>query len=419
MAVNVIFDRGQQLSTINGLLKDDYVTQEITDAVNKSTVFLSRLGTQKTTHGRQYIFPVQLGLSQGHGARAENAQLPDAGFGEYEQASGTVVYLYSQMYITGQSIEATAGSKAAFADVLKQALRDVREGHKVDVQRQVWGDGTGVIGLVDGAVISSDIIKVKDPFGLTYSGTLDNSQRTRLFKRNMQIFIDNAGTDAATRVIAVNNDGTIKVADAVSADDGAKIYRGDATDSTRVNKDKEIHGITAIVSDTGSYLNISRSGRPEWQANIVDANGDLSEEKMRIALDEALVNGNAMPDLAITDVVTRRYYESLLQSFKRFVKPMQLEGGHSALEFDGMPIVVDKDAPPERIWFLHTPDITWYVMGSANGKFMDRDGAVLARVPGRDAYEATFYKYADLACKRPANQTVLEGITGFESPEGS
>lgn len=410
MPVNVIFDRGQALSTINGLLKDDYVTQEITDAVNKSTVFLSRLGSQKTTHGRQYIFPVQLGLSQGHGARAENAQLPDAGFGEYEQASGTVVYLYSQMYITGQSIEATAGSKAAFADVLKQALRDVREGHKVDVQRQVWGDGTGIIGRVASAVADSTTVPVTDPFGLTYAGTLDNSQKTRLFKRKMQIFIDSS-TPVATTVTGVNSDGTITVASPITVDEGSAIYRGDATDLARVNKDKEIHGITAIVSDTGTYLNIDRTGKPEWQANLVDAAGALSEEKMRIALDEALVNGNAQPDLMITDVVTRRRYEALLQSFKRFTNPMQLEGGFTALEFDGRPLVVDKDAPPERIWFLHTPDITWYIMGAANGKFMDRDGAVLDRVPGRDAYQATYYKYADLACKRPANQTVLFGIT--------
>jgi hypothetical protein len=411
-ARNVIYDKGGAASTINGLLKDDYVLNQIVDTVNRSTALLSKIKSEKTTAGRKFIFPVQFGTSQGVGARAENKTLPDYGFGEYEQATGNVKYLYSTLMITGQSIAATKGSKAAFADVLKQALKDARDGLKLDVQRQVWSDGTGIIAKVSGAHAATTTLTVDDPFGLSYAAAdaLTSDQKTRLFKRNMNLFIDSA-TDQQTQVTAINSNGTVTVGSAITASDGDAIYRGDsAADSTLSSKDNEIEGILAMVTASGTYLGIDRTGKPEWQGNVIQLNDSLSEEAMRIVADTVSINGTGEPNLLITDFKTRRRYEALLQSQKRFTNPMVLEGGFKALEFDGMPLVVDKDAPPQRLWALNTEDITWMVMQEFD--WMDRDGAVLTRVSGKDAYEATLFGYKNLACKRPANQAVLYDIIG-------
>lgn len=410
-ARNVIYrTAGSETETIDGLLKDDYVIQQIQDTVNKSTLMLSKIKSEKTTAGRQFIFPVQLGVSQGVGARLENTTLPSAGFGEYDQASGNVKYIYGSFYITGQAISATKGNKAAFADALKQALRDTREGLKLDVQRQIWGDGTGAIAKVDGAVSASATVPVKDPYNLSYDAAdaLTGSQKTRLFKRNMNLYFD-SGTDQQGVVSAVNSSaGTLTLTATTTLDDNAVIYRGDTT--SLHSKDKEIAGISKFMTATGTYLNISRTGTPEWQANVVDLSDAISEDAIRSALNTALINGVAEPDLIVTDLVTKARYEKLLQAQKRFVNPMELEGGFKVLEFDGMPIWADKDAPPQRMYFFHMPDIVWFVM--EDYQFMDRDGAVLSRVANKDAYEAVLFSYRDLACKRPANQTVLHDITG-------
>jgi hypothetical protein len=409
---NVIYDQGGGSSTINGLLKDDYVLQQIVDTVNRSTVLLSRIKSEKTTAGRKFIFPVQFGTSQGVGARGENKTLPEAGFGEYEQATGNVKYLYSTLFLTGQSMAATRGSKAAFAEVLKQALKDARDGLKLDVQRQVWQDGTGAIAKVDGVHAATTTLAVKDPFALTYSAAdpLSSDLKTRLFKRNMNIYID-AATDQQAYVTAVNSNGTVTLSAAITAGDGDIIYRGNSSaDATLTSKDNEIEGLTKMVSASGSYLGISRTGKPEWQGNVVQLADAISEEAMRIVLDTVSINGVGEPNLMITDHKTRRRYEALLQSQKRFTSPMDLEGGFKALEFDGMPLVVDKDAPAQRLWALNTEDITWMVMQEF--EWMDKDGAVLTRVANKDAYEATLFGYKNLACKRPANQAVLYDIIG-------
>ena len=410
MAREVIYDRGGVLSTINGLLKDDYVSNQLRNLVNEATYLYTQITAKRTTHGRQFIIPLQFGTSQGVGARGENIQLPDPGFGEFDQALGTVKYLYSTMYITGQSISATQGNRAAFADALKTALRQAKEGLLQDLHRQTWGDGTGALGVVEAAVAGAAVIPVTDPYGLSYVQTdLDDRDKTKLFRRNMNIYI--SGSDVYTRVTGVNADGTITVASNVTVALGDVIYRGDAAGRTSVNN--EITGLSGLLQATGTYLGLPRAGFPEWQSNLLQlgsgAGGALTESAMRIAMDTAEINGTAGPNLIVTDHKTRRRYEALLQSMRRNISPMKLEGGYTAIEFDGLPMMVDKDAPPQRMWFLRTDDIAWYVMDDL--QWMDRDGAVLKAVENKDAYRAVMYTYRELVTEAPANQTMIFDIT--------
>jgi hypothetical protein len=405
----VIYDRGGVLSTINALLKDDYVINDIQNVANNSTYMLSQVTQKKTTHGRQFMFPLQFGTSQGVGARGENIILPDPGFGEYEQAMGQVKYLYSVMYITGQAIAATRGNKAAFADALKTALRDAKDGYTQDLQRQVWGDGTGAIATVQTTAASTTTIAVTRPYGLTYvEAQLSNRDKVKLFRRNMNIFI--SGVNAYVRVTAVNANGTITVNTAVSVTAGQVIYRGDATGRTSLNN--EITGISGLLQNTGTYLGLARAGYPEWQANLMQmgsgSGAAITEAAMRIALDTAEQNGTSPPDLLVTTHPVRRQFEAILQNQRRYTAPMELKGGFTALEFDGYPLVVDKDAPPQRMYFLRMSDIHWMIMDDL--QWMDDDGAVLTRELNKDAYKAVLYTYRELITTRPANQSVIFDI---------
>jgi hypothetical protein len=257
-------------------------------------------------------------------------------------------------------------------------------------------------------------VAVTDPYGLTYiQADLDNSEKTRLFRRNMNLFF--ATSNVFAKVIAVNTNGTITLNQAVSLADQELIYRGDGTGRTSVNN--EITGITGLLRATGSYLGLDRTGRPEWQANVIQMGAGvgaaLTEEAMRIAMDTAEINGTAGPDIIVTNHKTRRRYEALLQSQRRFVNPMKLEGGYTAIEFDGLPLMVDKDAPPQRMFFLRLADINWMIMEDV--KWMDRDGNVLKAVEDKDAYKAVLYTYRELITKKPANQTVLFDIIAAEA----
>lgn len=413
MARQVIYDEGGALSTIDGILKEDYVMDKIVNTVNMSTYLLSKLRSEKTTAGRRFVFGAQFGVGEGQGSSGENETLPDEGSGEFEQATGNVRYQYGALYITGQAIEATEGTKAAFVPALKQSLKDCRDGFKLNTQRMSWGDGSGVIAHVNGAVTASTTVPVTNPYGLSYiEADLDNAQKTRPFRRNMKIYFGTA--DVARTVTAINGDGTLTVDSAVTLVDGEDIIRGD--ESGRTSANKELRGISEICKDTGTYLGIARAGLPEWQANIIElddgagAGGDITEEYMQIALDTSEINGTDEPDIMITEHKTRRRFVSLLQAQKRFISPLKLEGGFQAIEYNGKPLTVDKNAPPQRIYFLRLADIHWMVM--KNIGWINRDGTILKWVEKKDAYRAYLAAYRDLVCRKPANQTVMQDITG-------
>src|SRR5690606_12304580 len=145
-------------------------------------------------------------------------------------------------------MEATGGNRAAFADALKQALKDARDGLKLDMQRQIWGDGSGCLGTVAEAVSASNTVPVTNPYGLTYHASEPPTpeQSVRLFKRHMSLFFDDS-TPAVAKVTGVNpSAGTITLGENVTVAKDVKIYRGDS--GTLNNKDGELLGLPAAIS---------------------------------------------------------------------------------------------------------------------------------------------------------------------------
>jgi hypothetical protein len=119
------------------------------------------------------------------------------------------------------------------------------------------------------------------------------------------------------------------------------------------------------------------------------------------------------PDLMMTTRAIRREYLELCLADRRVVNTMTLDGGWSALDYNGVPLVVDNDAIDGEIYFLTLKDIQLYRMSDYS--WMDQDGAVLARVSGYDAYSATFYRYAELGVRNRRNQGLLGSLSYTKS----
>lgn len=410
--------RSATISVIDGILKDTYVMDRIQNAVNKSTVLLNRLTVSKSVSGRKGIFSVQVGVHQGVGARGDNEDLPVAGWAEFIQPEVNVKYLYGRFYVSGPAIASTRDNKGAFAELIKRSLQDTREGLRLDVQRQAWGLGSGVLGLVGEAAAADTTMLIDKPYGL---GTrYDNSHPVKFLKRNTIVdVVDTNGStvhDDDITITAVSHGATQTTLTrsgnwSGSSDVGDFVTRYDVGYASTEAAMRELRGLLHITDDgtlIANYLGVDRASYPEFQGNVVDnAAADISEAKLRSMLDLTEVEGDSRPDLIITDYVQRAKYEALLVPAKRFVNPMQLEGGFRALEFDGLPIVVDRFCPPEHWFFINTSTIQWYQM--SDWEWMDKDGAVLSRVSGKDAYEAILYKYADLGCSDPLDNAVLFG----------
>jgi hypothetical protein len=128
-----------------------------------------------------------------------------------------------------------------------------------------------------------------------------------------------------------------------------------------------IHGLTAAngpLLSTGTYANIDRSSYTQWASNV-DANGGIERplslslmRKMRRTIYTAC---GLKPDLIVCDPLTHEYYGSLIGTDRRYLQDVRLrgsvislDGGYNVLEFDGIPVVEDKNCTAGSMLFLNT-----------------------------------------------------------------
>ena len=87
-----------------------------------------------------------------------------------------------------------------------------------------------------------------------------------------------------------------------------------------------------------------------------------------------------------------------------------LEGGFSALSFNGIPVVADRFCPKNTVFLLSTPDFALHQL--CDWQWLEgEDGKILKQIPGKPVYTATLVKYAELMCYRPCGQAMLTGVT--------
>lgn len=119
----------------------------------------------------------------------------------------------------------------------------------------------------------------------------------------------------------------------------------------------------AIIA-TGTYAGISKSGVPSWAGNE-EANGgqkrNLTLSLMRNMKRKIYVASGLHPDLIVCDPVQHEEYGNLLGDKRRYMQEVTLrgqkivlDGGYQALEFDGVPVIQDKDCPSGKMFFLNS-----------------------------------------------------------------
>jgi hypothetical protein len=92
---------------------------------------------------------------------------------------------------------------------------------------------------------------------------------------------------------------------------------------------------------------------------------------------------------------------------RRTVNTTDITVGYSSLIINNIPVVSDKFCPENKIYLLNTDD--FMINQLCDWEWLeDEDGKVLKQVPGKAAYSATLVKYAELVCKNPGGQCLLE-----------
>lgn len=390
---------GATLATITPYMKEVYQGR-IREQLNDETLTLKRItksGSGVTTDigGKYVTFPIHTRRNSGIGSRYENEALPTPGQQGHAAARVGLKYAYSGVTLSGQAIALSEKDSQAFAKALTNEVEGLKNDIKKDMNRQVYGDGTGAIGTVT-AVVTSTTIPVDD---------------ARLFQIGEVIDLITLPTTVAVTgrtITAINVAGkTVTISGAnVTTVVGQILTRQGSGPGAQGNR--ELTGLRAIVSNTGTLYNVDPTVEPEWTSEI-DSNGGtlraLSEGLMINMVDRIRTRGGKTTVL-LTGLRVRAAYFNLLSQTRQTVNTQEFTGGFKGLAFttDGgeIPLVSDVDAPANKIWYINEDALTFY--RDEEWSWLDRDNSMWKQV--RDAngdydnWYARLYEYHELGTDR-------------------
>ena len=394
---------GSTLSTFDAILKTQYLGP-IREQLNSSSVLYSRLEkNEDSVVGKNFTIPLHYGRNEGVGARAEGGTLPSAGNQAYKECIVPMRYQYGRIQITGPTIKAARSNEGAFLRAVDSEMRGLERDMKSSMNRQAFGDGTGLLATVAASGSGTSTVVV------------DSTAKLRV---GMPIDIIVKTTGAATAglagtTVASITDATTFTISGTLAGSPAGTY-GVYIAGSRNN---EMMGLSGIVSNTATLQSLDVANYPWWKATVL-ANGGtnraISDTLLQTAIDTLESNSSGMCTAMYTSFGVRRAYQALLTATKQLVNTQKLQGGYEAINYLGgshgvIPMIADKDAPANKIYIVDEDELAIYRL--ADFDWMQEDGSVLSRVSGVDAYEAVLYVYQELGTSMRNAHVLLSDIT--------
>jgi hypothetical protein len=402
---------GASLATIESYLKEVYQGR-IREQLNDEIVALKRItrsgsGVTNETGGKYVTFPIHTRRNSGIGSRYEAEALPPAGRQGHAAARVGLKYAYGGIQLTGQAISLSDTDAKAFAKALDTEVEGLKNDLKKDMNRQVYGTGNGAIAVATGANTGA-VVPVVDARYFQIGMVMDTQTGTTVDNTNL-VVASVSLTPGANTVTFTTTPGT-----AIAA--GDILVR--AGSGVGASGNREITGLAAIISDTGTLYNIDPAAEPEWKATVSSNGGTpraLSEALMIKMADDIRVKGGST-SLILQSLGVRRAYFNLLSQLRQTVNTQEFTGGFSGLAFTTdrgeIPVVADPDAPLGKQWFINEDNVTYY--RDEDWHFLDRDGSMWKQVRDAngdyDAYYARMVEYHELATDRRNSHGVIEDI---------
>lgn len=388
--------------------------------------------------GEGYAFGVKYSRAQSVGAREEGAKLPDPLVGKFDKGLIVPVRIYGAMKISGYAMAAAKGTTTSFINSLADGIDDVYQALVVDLNRQAWGDGFGLLGTLSAA---SDTLTTS---ATTWTCTLDNTMGVQYLQAGMVVdFFDGASVDqssVASRISSIDhanktceiefNDGTYKTnhpnstfAGYTIAEEavptGAYMVKMDARSATHAssNTAKEMTGLLGIYDDgtlLDTFENINADTYTEWQANKLgnsSVDRPLSIDLMIQAINIVRARSGKQVKTIRMGLGQRRNYANLLMPDRRFMDG-KFDGGYEELSFaagDGtIKMVIDPQAQPGKMFFEPDGVIQKYELTPLG--WMNEDSLMHLR-QGYDEYNMYLRMYSQLGCEQRNCLAVLEDLT--------
>ncbi|HMK57736.1 MAG TPA: phage major capsid protein [Nitrososphaeraceae archaeon] len=372
------------LTTFSDALKVDYlpvIKEQVNNGSNYFIMQLSAKAEQIDGDGKNFSITHHFGRNSGVAATAETGNLPTAGNQGYKSSFGNVAYIHGQLQISNAMIAASKKDETSYLRAMAAEVQGLTSDLQNYKRRAIMGNGTGTLSSF--------------PANASATTLVVNDVRPFFIGQVIDVYTLPATSVATARTVnAIDyNAKTITVSGAAFATTAGDV----AVNTTTLNLDPM--GLGGIISNTLTLQGLTVAANPWWVANILGnagSNRPISDALLRSLVDRIdVVSGKKTTWLATSHGV-RAAYEAVLTANKRYTNVMSLEGGYTALEFDGLPLIADRYMPANKVWAGNFDDLGLYY--TADLQFMEEDGSMFSRVPGIAAYSATAYCYETAVC---------------------
>jgi len=336
------------------------------------------------------------------------------------QASVAVKILTGTFDISKLTMDATATKKGAVENQLTFQARTLASDFSKDVNRQMFGDGIGVLAQVSGSVGSgtASVIypnsSLDDGRSTDWYKTNDDIQATEYIQAGMVLGIGTGGADLGTvSSVTTSSDGTIGTvvmtgAPAIVANDA--VYRVDGSGEGAGTS--EITGIRAALGTATTYASLTRASTPQWTAQREDTSEALTLSAMEDVYLAAKKYATVGDTYAIfVNKTLYKKYGDILTALRRTVNETDLLGGWTGLEFAAgagrVGVFLDYDVPDGEVLILNLDSFTMAQVSEMGWLDNPNSGSLVRR---RDAitYQATMVWFMNVICMAPgANGRLL------------
>lgn len=389
------------IANLNAILQNDYLPG-FKSQLNEELSYFYKLMEKNTSPsmGANETFLVTFGRSGGIGSRTELGTLPTAAAASRLQINVVPKNLYARISLSDRLIKSSA-TGASFVNALDLEMREMFRDAKDNLNRQMFGDGTGTLALCTAVEAAGETVIAVD--------------NTRYFAEGM--VIDTIDMTANTPA-AENEEHTITAIDEANSTITVTPALTEATAVDDVicisgSYGLEITGLDAIMTPNNTIYGVIRANNTWFNPGFINAAGIvLDDEIMEQAIQRVDLKSGKKPEVILSGYRAYRVLKNYLAQFQRYSEiETRYDAGHITMSYNGIPVEQDKYQGDTTMDFLNIADTFELLSIGELFDWMDMDGAILKPVANRAAYEAILTNYAEIMCKQPGANTRITNIT--------
>lgn len=398
------------MNTASRALKTKYgplLKNQLNDNTSEFYKRVERTG-KYTVGGNQFVMAAPIGINGGIGAITEVGQLPTAGYQNYANLTTIPKTLAGVFRITDKAWKSAQTSEDAFIRLFTSEARSLEKGTKWDLNRQMWGDGTGIMGtlaplgvagntftILTGVqnFIEGQVVDVYD-----YSGA--GNALAKVVDRGLITAVQNKPGGALTFTVTTITGGAIAVA----------LVAGPAAEAPYVtmqgSASNEITGLATLFDATIANLyGLAKATNPWLVPHVANANNAISDSIIQNMINYLEDYFGCKTDVIEAGAGAYTAYYAYLEATKRNINTLKLAGGMSGIGYGDIPIARDRFALNGVMQFLETAK--WHFHQLGEWDWMEGyagEGSILQQVPNFPFYQATLIKHCELMCEHPGGQ---------------